>query len=194
MTETESSITCRYETQVSNDFGDPVGCYQCQDKGCVRILEADLDRFATDIIIGWLSKPENYSAFAKDDSEEIAAVKVSLAEERTRRDEIAAALADGSLSVAVGAKASQAIEAKITALEARERELITPGVLTDLIPRGADVASGWALATLEARREVCRMVFAPGRAGTLLVGKRERGKLDAATRVRFDDQELAVAP
>ena len=24
MTETESSITCRYETQVSNDFGDPV--------------------------------------------------------------------------------------------------------------------------------------------------------------------------
>jgi hypothetical protein len=25
VTETESSITCRYETQVSNDFGDPVG-------------------------------------------------------------------------------------------------------------------------------------------------------------------------
>ena len=85
------------------------------------------------------------------------------------------------------------MESNIRELETRERDLTTPGILTDLIPPGADVASGWALATLEARREVCRIVFARDRMGTLLLGKRESGKLTAATRVRFEREELAAA-
>jgi site-specific DNA recombinase len=172
------------------DSGQREGCYKCADKSCVRVAEADLDRFATGVIIAWLSRPENYAAFSKDDSAELATVRADLAEQRGRRDEIAAALADGSLPMAVGVKAAQGLEGTITALEARERALSTPGILTDLIPPGADVASGWVLATLEARRELCRMVFAPGRAGTLLLGKREGGKLSAATRVRFDAAAL----
>ena len=173
--------------------GQREGCYQCLDKGCARISEADLDRFATGAVIGWLSDPENYAAFTKDDSAEIATVRASLAEQRARRDEIAAALADGSLPVATGSQAAQAVEGTIKELEARERDLITPSILTDLIPPGADVASGWALATLEARRELCRMLFAPDRMGMLLLGKRGSGKLSAATRVRFDRQERAAA-
>ena len=169
------------------------GCYQCRDKGCVRIAEDDLDHFATGAVIAWLSDPDNYAAFTKDDSAEIAMVKAELAKQRARRDEIAAALADGSLSIAIGSKASQAVESNIRELETRERDLTTPGILTDLIPPGADVASGWALATLEARREVCRIVFARDRMGTLLLGKRESGKLTAATRVRFEREELAAA-
>jgi hypothetical protein len=35
VTETESSITCRYETQVSNDFGDPVLQSDVGNKACI---------------------------------------------------------------------------------------------------------------------------------------------------------------
>lgn len=194
-----SLLTCldlpvrRRNGNVMEDTGQREGQYRCHAKGCVRISEADLDSFATEIIVGWLSKPENYAAFTKDDSAEIAAVRTNLAEHRSRRDEIAKALADGSLSVAVASRASQTIEEKIRALEARERDLIAPGALSDLIPPGADVASGWTLATLEARREVARLVFAPGKAGKLLVDKRGSGKLSAATRARFDHRVSGAA-
>jgi site-specific DNA recombinase len=183
----------RNSTGHMKNTGQREGCYQCADKGCARIAEADLDRFATGVIIRWLSCPENYAAFTKNDSAELATVRADLAEQRAREDEIAAALRDGSLSVAVGSKASQGLEGTIRALEARERDLSTPSILADLIPPGADVASGWALATLEARRELCRMVFTPERAGTLVLGKRESRKLSAATRVRFDQERLAAA-
>lgn len=180
-------------SRVLVNTGEREGMYQCRDRGCARISEAGLDHFATGVVIRWLSDPANYAAFTKDDGAELVMVKEKLAEQRGRRDEIAAALADGSLPVATGSQAAQAVEGTIKELEARERNLITPGILTDLIPPGADVASGWALATLEARREVCRMVFAPGHAGTLLLGKRGSGKLSAATRVRFGQEKPAAA-
>ena len=123
-------LTCiDRKTRQRNDAGRLVntglreGCYQCLDKGCARISEADLDRFATGAVIGWLSDPENYAAFTKDDSAEIATVRASLAEQRARRDEIAAALADGSLSVAVGSATSLAVEGTIKALVDQEAEL-----------------------------------------------------------------------
>ena len=169
------------------------GCYQCLDKGCARISEADLDRFATGAVIGWLSIPENYAAFSKDNSAELTAVRENLDEQRALQNEIVAALKSGSMSVAVGSATSLAIEETIKALVDQEAELQAASRLDDLIPPGSDVASAWALATLEARRELCRMVFAPDRMGTLLLGKRESGKLSAATRVRFDRQEPAAA-
>jgi DNA invertase Pin-like site-specific DNA recombinase len=174
------------ENRVMVNTGEREGMYQCRAKGCVRISETGLDEWASGIIIGWLAKPENYTAFGKSDDGQLAAVKTELAEKRQQRDEIAVALGDGVLSVAVASKALTAIEDRIKVLEARERELTTPTALADLIPAGADVASGWALGTLEARREIVRILFSPDMLGVLMVSKRESGRLDASTRVRFE--------
>ena len=105
-------------------------------------------------------------------------VKEKLAEQRGQRDEIAAALADGSLpSCRPVRRRHRRWKEDHQELESQGAQSHHPRHPYRPDPARADVASGWALATLEARREVCRMVFAPGHAGTLLLGKRGSGKL-----------------
>ena len=75
------------------------------------------------------------------------------------------------MSFASFAEIEPGILARITALEARERDLSTPPALAGIITPGKDVARRWKAAEMPARREVARMLCSPAYLGTLRLGR-----------------------
>ena len=75
------------------------------------------------------------------------------------------------MSFASFAEIEPGILARITTLEARERDLSTPPALAGIITPGKDVARRWKAAEMPARREVARMLCSPANLGTLRLGR-----------------------
>jgi site-specific DNA recombinase len=163
--------------------------YSCQKSGHVRVLEAELDALAEDAIIGYLSRADNYSAFTEPaDGPELAAVRGDLARLREARADLADAVTKRGKSPAWALEADDDYERQISALEERERKLLTPDKLRGLIGPGGDVAARWAGAPVSTRREVARLVLAPGRVGVMLLMPANRAgvRLPALQRVDWD--------
>ena len=149
--------------------------YFCQQSAHVRIPEADLDALATDAILGYLSRPDIYTAFAEPANKpELDRVRGELKAVRAARADLADAVTRRGKSPAWALTADDDYERQITTLEARERELAAPPRLAGLIEPGPDVAARWAVAPVSARREVARIVLAPGHLGVMNV-QRGRG-------------------
>jgi site-specific DNA recombinase len=148
--------------------------YFCQKSGHVRISEADLDQLATDAILGYLSRPDVYTAFDTTDGPELAKVRGELAGLRSQRRELADAVTKRGKSVTWALAADDDYERQIITLETRERELTTPDVLRGLMAPGPDVDDRWASAPMSTRREVARLVLAADRLGTMKVQRGAR--------------------
>ena len=149
------------------EHGDSL--YVCRTKGCVRITQADLDTLAEQIMLDYLARPDVIDTLrANDDGDnELSQIRDQLAAVRARHEQLADAVAAGSVSVATLIRAEPAMLAEITTLEARERKLSTPSALRGLIEPGADVAQRWQAAPMSTRREVARVLLTPDLIGEL---------------------------
>lgn len=165
--------------------------YQCRAKGCVRIDKADLDSLVQEAMLDFLSTPDlsdRLETHAADD-ERLQRVRGDLAAARTELRELRADVANGRLSVANLREVAPGLEARVTALEAQERELETPPRLRGLIEPGPKVRQQWQTAPITTKREITRILLAPDMLGELRVTRRDRHagsmRVPAADRVEW---------
>ncbi|MGH4007847.1 MAG: recombinase family protein [Pseudonocardiaceae bacterium] len=153
-------------------YRDSGALYVCRRNGCVRIIQSDLDELAEQVMLGYLARPEVIDTLRAGDEaggHELSAVREQLAVVRARHDQLADAVAAGTVSVAVLVRAEPPILAEIATLEAREKELSTPSALRGLIEPGADVARRWETAPISTRREIARLLLTGDLIGELRV-------------------------
>ena len=147
--------------------------YTCRERSCVRIEAGALDEYAEAVMLGYLARPdviEQLRASRGDDDGKLAAVLGDLAAQRGELAELRAMANAGRMSVASFVAIEPGILARITTLEARERELSVPPALS-VIPPGRDVAARWKAAPVAARRQVARLLCSPAILGTMQVGR-----------------------
>jgi hypothetical protein len=146
--------------------------YHCRAKGCVRIAQRDVDELAEQVMLAYLARPEvidTLRAGEQHDDRELSAIRDQLATVRARHDDLADAVATGTLSVVLAARSEPALLAEIERLEKREQELTTPSALRGLIEPGADVARRWATAPMSTRRDIARLLLTPQLIGELRI-------------------------
>ncbi|MGH8573495.1 MAG: hypothetical protein ACREX8_13110, partial [Gammaproteobacteria bacterium] len=146
--------------------------YFCRTKGCVRIPQADVDQIAEQVMLAYLARPEvidTLRAGEQDDDRELSTIQDQLATVRARHDELAEAVAAGTLSVTLAARSEPAILAEIQRLEKREKDLVTPSALRGLIEPGADVVRRWATAPMSTRRDIARLLLTSQLIGELRI-------------------------
>ncbi|MBV8995952.1 MAG: hypothetical protein JO287_20115, partial [Pseudonocardiales bacterium] len=137
-----------------------------------RIPQADVDQIAEQVMLAYLARPEvidSLRAGEQHDDRELSTLRDQLATVRARHDELAEAVAVGTLSVALAARSEPAILAEIQHLERRHKELTTPSALRGLIEPGDDVARRWAAAPMSTRREIARLLLIPRLIGELRI-------------------------
>jgi site-specific DNA recombinase len=146
--------------------------YFCRTKGCVRITQADVDQIAEQVMLAYLARPEvidTLRAGEQHDDRELSAIRDQLATVRARHDELADAVAAGTLSVVLAARSEPTLLAEIERLEQREKQLATPSALRGLIEPGTDVARRWTTAPMSTRRDIARLLLTPKLIGELRV-------------------------
>lgn len=146
--------------------------YFCRTKGCVRITQADVDQIAEQVMLAYLARPEvidTVRAGERHDDRELSAIRDQLATVRARHDELADAVAAGTLSVVLAARSEPAMLAEIERLETSEKDLATPSALRGLIEPGTDVARRWTTAPMSTRRDIARLLLTPKLIGELRV-------------------------
>jgi DNA invertase Pin-like site-specific DNA recombinase len=151
-------------------YRDSGALYTCRTNGCVRITQADLDELAEQVMLGYLARPDVIDTLRAGDEQgetELSHVRDELAVLRARHDQLADAVAAGTVSVATLVRAEPTLLAEITKLEAREKELSTPSALRGLIEPGADVARRWETVPISTRREIARLLLTPDLIGQL---------------------------
>jgi DNA invertase Pin-like site-specific DNA recombinase len=162
--------------------------YQCHERACTRISADDLDAYAERVMLAYLSRDDVIEQLrAQPEGGELTTVRGELAEARSELASLRSAGRSGKLSVATLLDVEPGWVARVEALEARERELITPPALS-MLPPGKDVARRWQAAPMSARRTVARLLCSPPILGTLIVNvsavQGVRG--DPAERVAWD--------
>ncbi|MBC3193845.1 recombinase family protein [Pseudonocardia sp. C8] len=153
--------------------------YQCHERGCVRVDADELDSIAEKAMLKWLARADIHEALAAgndDQNAEIENVRAEIASLRTRLDELADAVADGSVSLTLAARTEPQLLERLRAAEARERELQTPSALRGLITPGKNVAAAWGKSPMSTRRAVARILLAPDLLGTLVAHRRPEGR------------------
>ncbi|MGQ0718688.1 MAG: recombinase family protein [Pseudonocardiales bacterium] len=88
-------------------YRDTGSLYICRTKGCVRITKADLDELAELVMLDYLAQPEVIDALHAGDEQgehDLSAVRDQLAAVRARHDQLADAVAHGTISVATLAR------------------------------------------------------------------------------------------
>jgi DNA invertase Pin-like site-specific DNA recombinase len=167
---------CRGTLQVAHrKDSDPQ--YVCRSKGCVLITQADLDTLAEQVMLEYLAQPDVIDTLRANEhhgDRELSQVRDQLAAVRARHEQLADAVAAGTVSVATLIRAEPTLLAEITTLEARARELSTPSVLRGLIEPGADVARRWVTTPMSTRREIARILLTPELIGQLRLGPSPR--------------------
>lgn len=138
------------------------GQYQCHTRGCIRINRAELDAYAEQVILGYLGRDDVREVFTAQQGEnaELTAVAEELAGVRAELDNLADAVAAGTITVALAGRAEPQLRDRLARLEKRERELSTPDTLAGLIEPGQDVAERWQAAPMSTRRAVVRLLLA----------------------------------
>lgn len=127
--------------------------YACERDGCVNIKIAWLDEYVTAIVLGVLSRPEEYVALAKADDSAVMAARGEADALRIRLDEFYDSAAAGELTPAALARVEARLLPQITAADRRAVEVATPPVLRRLLDPDADVAERWEQMPMAARRE-----------------------------------------
>jgi hypothetical protein len=162
--------------------------YYCRTIGCVRIPQRDVDDIAEGVMLDYLARPQvidTLRAAEHHDDHELTTIRDQLATARTRHEDLADAVAAGTLSVVLATRSEPAMLAEITRLEQREKELATPNALRGLIEPGADVARRWKAAPMSTRREIARLLFTPTLLGELRITPSGPGKrLPAEDRIQ----------
>ncbi len=134
-----------------------------------RAIDADaLDALAEGEILAYLTDPANVDQLADADvGDALAAAHDEVAAVTAERDALADRLGRGELSAELAARAEAGIQDRLREAERRVEEITTPSALRGLVGPGEDVEARWDAAPISARREVARLLLAPGLIGQL---------------------------
>lgn len=176
MTMTARCARCLAPMTSSQRGGEPPHL-RCHANCGIQVNEELFDGVVVELIVGYLSRPDVVAELTRDDGDdpELEQVRADLSAVRRQLAELAAGLADLSISVSMAAKAEPPLLAAEARLVRRERELTVPSRLAEFIGPEDQVRARWKAAPLSARREVARLLFVPGLLGELRVGPSVNG-------------------
>jgi hypothetical protein len=144
-----------------------VAYYRCVN-GCVGAPMEWLDTMATVGVVGFCARSPMYEILTRTGDKEAQAAKDEEQAERDRMAGFEAQAISGTISAESYARIARGIEARITELEARARELAVPPALRDLASAAAtqeerweDIYARWLAMPVSARRAVLAGIFAP---------------------------------
>ncbi|MFF0269496.1 recombinase family protein [Kribbella sp. NPDC004536] len=151
--------------------GVPV--YICHpSSGHVSISKPELDKYAENVVLGYLARDDVYQALtaqASDGGEKLRVVRDEIAGIRDELADLGDQLAAGAISATLAGQAEKGIQARLKAAEDQEAELTTPPRLRGLLAPGKDVRRRWGAAPMATKREVLRILLAPDLLGELRV-------------------------
>lgn len=179
--------------------------YRCWDRDCFTADKAEVDAFLVGtpdrpgLVLGYLTRPD-VSAQLRPEAEEAELAAVRAALTGKRRDLKEFEDAEPAITLAESrerARAVEALEFVIAALEKRENALVRPDPLTHLIETGPGAAGRWADTGITAQRAIAALLFAPdgplGQPRIMRVA--DSASPAVADRLRFvgaDGRDLAV--
>lgn len=146
-------------------------CYRCHRRSCATVVADELEAYATQGIVDFLSRPDSIEKLTVSDRDdrELAKVREEIAKVRVELDELADQVGRGELSAMLAARAEPQIQGRLRDLESREQELATPSALRSLIAPGEDAAKRWQEAPMSAKRDAARLLLRPDMLGELRV-------------------------
>jgi DNA invertase Pin-like site-specific DNA recombinase len=164
------------EGPVSVRLGGGDHTYACREAGHVKINKAALDTYATEIIVGYLARPDIHEAFAATavNGDELDRVRDEIASIRAELDDLAAQVGSGALSATLAARAEPPMLARLAAAEKHAADLSTPPALAGWTGPVGEVRARWEAAPVSARREVARFLLTPELLGELRIGRAPR--------------------
>jgi DNA invertase Pin-like site-specific DNA recombinase len=170
--------------------------YQCRDACHVFIPADDLDAYVEAQMLTFLTRRENVGKVLAGDDDDRALVDARDAQARVRRelDDLIDQVGRGKLSATLAAGAEPAIQARLAEATRLVDELSTPPLLRGLIDPAGDVRAQWKAAPLTVRREIARIVLAPGMRGELRVKRSPVRGHAAPVEQRIDFRDAAVRP
>jgi hypothetical protein len=122
------------------------------------------------------------------DDAALADARGEVAKIKSEHDDLVRRVGAGELSAAMAAGAEPQVLERLALAEQRVSELVAPAGLRSLVEPGAKVTSAWASMPMSAKREVVRLLFAPGVLGVLSVA---RGRnVSTLSRIRLDGAPL----
>jgi DNA invertase Pin-like site-specific DNA recombinase len=184
----DGPMTVRYAGRVAQG-----GEYSCRDHSHVRVPKIALEAYLDKVICAYLARPDVIAELrrSRDGDVELQRVADLLAEARGELAELRAAVGAGRLTVASLIAAEPGHLTRIEQLEQRERELSAPPALAALITPGRDAKRRWKAAPVAAKREVARLLLAPGILGQVRVDRAptpgHRGPVEDRVIWRRDD-------
>ncbi|MGH3935212.1 MAG: recombinase family protein [Pseudonocardiaceae bacterium] len=137
--------------------------YMCRDHGHCWIEREELDAYLTLLVIERLSRPDAHPHLPDGaDESAVVALRAEEAALRADLDGYADDAADGRIDRAFAAKVVAKLNARISDVQHRIEQAITPPALTGLLPGAPDedVDTRWDRAPTSAKREVLRLLFA----------------------------------
>jgi hypothetical protein len=166
--------------------------YTCRE-GHVTIAADRLDGWAEEQILGLLTRPDVLARLLPTgaDPDALKAARDEVARIRAEHRALIRQVADGRLSAAMAAGAEPGILRRLATAEQRVAELTAPAALAHLVQPG-DVAAQWEAMPVAAKREVVKLLFAPGVLGVLSLVRGRRQSVER--RVRLDGKPLADNP
>ena len=143
--------------------------YQCHRSGHLGVGYSELNVFAENLMLAYLTHPENVTQAVPtgDLGSKMEAARDAVITIRMELDDLADQVGRGTLSANLAARAEGGILARLREAEAVERQLATPSALHGLIEPGEDVARRWQSKPIAAKREIARILFSPDMLGEL---------------------------
>lgn len=148
--------------------------YVCHNATHSAVLYDELNSYAEAVLLGYLSREDVAQQLTAEpvDVDELGAIEAEIARIEADIDALADKLLTGGAAARrLVDRALPKLEAELAAAKARKEELTAPSRLRGLIEPGKDVKRRWKAATLEVRREIAKVVFAPDLLGELRIVK-----------------------
>jgi site-specific DNA recombinase len=133
----------------------------CHKAGHVKVVMEDVDSYATDLVIEYLSSRAYEALSQPDDDAELRTVRDKLAEVESELKALSAAVKAGKLSVSFAMGTEPGLLERQQVLKTREADLVTPSALAGMITPGGDVRARWKTSEMSTKRELCRILFTP---------------------------------
>lgn len=147
--------------------------YRCHQRSCVQINRELLDRVVEARILGFLGQKEliEFADARKTSDPELKRVQSELADVKRQLRELGEQLRHRRISPALAAAAEPGLLEDQERLGKRERELLIPPDVLDIVERRHQIAANWGNATMPAKRSVARILLRPPFLGELRVGR-----------------------
>ncbi|WP_053207361.1 recombinase family protein [Jiangella muralis] len=178
-----SGLTVGYERKATGE-------YRCAGKGCISgIDKPTLDAAMRGVVFAYLAREaDSWETAAENENAEIRAVRAEIEKLTLDREQLADKVASGAVSLEFAARVENGLTQRLTAAQARERELSMPSELRDLLGGStANIEATWDAMPIAARRRVASMMLSPSMAGQpRIMRKPVRNKvIPVADRIRW---------